>query len=285
MKPLVWYDGKIENANVSIPMAGNRAFRYGDGIFETLRIRSGKILFPEQHWERLQQGIRVLGLKPLDFSSFQEWMEILNLLLQKNEMLKGGKIRVQLFRDGEGLDFPLTDDARMLVSCESLLMNTYAERPARKAGICTVSEILPGLLSSVKSSNRLPYILAARQARARNWEDAFVLNPQGNVADGISSSVFILNAAGEICTPPLQQGALPGVMKQQLRGIFRKLNIDFVEKAITQQDIRDAVQIFTANVIAGPVAIEHLVFPNGEVQHYKTALAAVLMREMEKSFL
>jgi len=283
MKPYIWYQGALQNLE-SVPAESmSRAARYGDGILETLRIRSGKILFPELHWKRMKVGMQALQVKCNEFQDYNEWLSILQEVLLRNDISKGAKLKVHLGRKGTGLDLPLSFDADMLVSCESLLQNTYSVKTPKKAGISKNIQIIPSVLTRFKAANRLPYIIAALEAHTSHWEDALILNHKENVADSISANVWCLLPDGRLITPPESEGALPGVLKTVLFPLLIQKGYQVMESALSIELLSQSLQLILTNVISGPVPIEYLYLPDKRVIQYKTGLSENFRQILEES--
>ncbi|MCI1439090.1 MAG: aminotransferase class IV, partial [Acetobacter peroxydans] len=83
-------------------------------------------------------------------------------------------------------------------------------------------------LSRIKSLNYLPGILARQEAARANAEDALLLNMHGRVAESTISSIIIASEDGALITPPISEGALPGVARGMLlaRGLAREATLE-----------------------------------------------------------
>ncbi|MDO7610053.1 MAG: aminotransferase class IV, partial [Crocinitomicaceae bacterium] len=98
----------INNNGVILPdssptiMPKNRAYLYGDGVFESIRIMSGKPINVENHISRLLKGAKVLGIKTPDFYNNDFFEERIVELLEKSSILKGGKCRLSIDREVGG---------------------------------------------------------------------------------------------------------------------------------------------------------------------------------------
>jgi branched-subunit amino acid aminotransferase/4-amino-4-deoxychorismate lyase len=275
MKPWIWFNQQPVPAD-SEKWVQARAFRYGDGIFETMRIRSGKILYPEMHYSRFQKGMQVLGLKPCGFKNFDEWLNILNEMIRLNQIKKGGKVRIQLFRTGPGLDLPSTDETGLSVVCDEILHNAYQVRDPLTACIAQSIQIHSTALTRIKSCNRLSYIMAAREAHNKGRDTALILNSLGEVSDSVSANVIALDHAGKFIIPKAEHAALPGVMSTNIENILLNDQAQIHHSGITLTQLKEASQVFICNVISGILPLGHVMFPDGEVVHYKTSLAAKL---------
>ena len=102
------YNGFLYEENEKIFTIKNRGFRYGDALFETIRIINGQPCNLEDHFTRLKKGMGVLKMRSAKMSFINIEEQIIKLI-EKNRIKKGGKIRLSLFRSGEGLYTPEND--------------------------------------------------------------------------------------------------------------------------------------------------------------------------------
>src|SRR5690606_1424796 len=158
-----------------------RAFRYGDGLFETMRWMNDDIRFLDLHVARLQEGMRLLQLEQdptLDAAFIRSRAEA---LIRKNGM-EGQHVRVwlQVYRDGGGLYSPLSNRAASAISVSTpdpdvlrhrklgLIIDVYSEFRKPYSG-----------LSELKSANSLIYVLAGLYRKKNNLDDVLILNQDG----------------------------------------------------------------------------------------------------------
>jgi branched-subunit amino acid aminotransferase/4-amino-4-deoxychorismate lyase len=105
-----------EETMVSLPLQ-NRAFQYGDGLFETMRFQEGRILFLEDHLQRLSTGLEVLQMKlPADFTMHYV-AEAIAQLVEVNQLSKA-RIRLQVWRKSGGLYTPSQKEAEFYISVQ-----------------------------------------------------------------------------------------------------------------------------------------------------------------------
>ena len=110
-------------------------------------------------------------------------------------------------------------------------------------------------LSNIKSGNALIYVLAGLYAKKNHFDDCLILNEHGRIAEAISSNVFIVK--GEtLYTPPLSEGCVDGVMRKVVIEKANENNIHVNEKAITQNEIQNADEVFLTNAINGITSIK-----------------------------
>jgi branched-subunit amino acid aminotransferase/4-amino-4-deoxychorismate lyase len=89
-----------------IDFVNNRAFRFGDGLIETIRMSRGELLFFHDHIERMQAGMQALMMKPPSHWDARFFYECISRVLTANNFDNSARIRIQLWRTGEGLYAP-----------------------------------------------------------------------------------------------------------------------------------------------------------------------------------
>jgi len=113
-------NGRIYPANSRLFGTGNRAFRYGDALFETIRIINGEACFLSDHFSRLKYGMTVLKMNIPDFFEELYFENEIKELLVKNGITEGGRVRLTVFRNDGGLYTPETNDVSYVLEGYSL---------------------------------------------------------------------------------------------------------------------------------------------------------------------
>lgn len=236
-------------AEVPITVA-NRSFRYGDGLFETLRLRHGSPVFPGDHLQRLNNGMQILGLSPLPVNAD----EINNIILElaRQNQLSGARVRIVVFRTGGGTYQPLSDKPELLITAEAIPADDYVlNTKGLKLGMYQENRKFTGTLGAIKSASALLYVLAGRFARINGFDEALILNQHGRICEAVSSNVFLVMPDGTVRTPSEPEGPLPGVMRRNLISIMNEASIPVVEEQITEADILQAEEVFLTNSVQG----------------------------------
>ncbi|SEW29783.1 aminotransferase class IV [Chitinophaga arvensicola] len=243
------YNGKYIPAADPIFTADNRSFRYGDGFFETLKVYQGKVLLADLHFERLLASLHLLHFDiPAHFTRDFFVKQILELC-NKNNVAQMARVRVAVFRSDGGLYDPINNLPNYLIQCWEL-SRTVLE--LNQNGL--VTDVFPDVkkscdkLSSLKSNNCLPYVMAAMYAKQHRLNEAILLNPYGRVADSTIANVFIVRDK-ILYTPPLSEGGVCGVMRKYL--LRTELPFKVEEKPLSIEDLENADEIFLTNAIYG----------------------------------
>ena len=237
-------------ADEPVLMASNRSYRYGDGLFETMKIQESKIALANYHFERLFVCLSVLKYEtPSLFTPAKLEKEILQLC-QRNHCEKLARVRFSVFRGNGGLN----DDNKnfqYLIECWPLKVSV---NQLNENGL--VIDIYPDAkkstdhFSNIKSANFLPYSLAALYAKENKLNDCLVLNTAGKIADATIANLFIIKES-IIKTPSLDQGCVNGVMRRYLLESLSVAGYKVSETAVSIEDVKNADEVFLTNVISG----------------------------------
>jgi branched-subunit amino acid aminotransferase/4-amino-4-deoxychorismate lyase len=225
-KAYAYVNGKFvleSEARVSI---FDRGFLYGDGCFETMRVYGGRMFRAGEHLERLLAGLRVLGIEPL--LSPEEFRAACRALIRYNAV-EEGVARIYQTRDS----FVVTVQPRRFVAPRGLQAILSSVR-------------VGGRLSAYKTANRLPYILAQREAAAQEADEAVLLNTAGRVVEFTASNLFAVKD-GVLWTPPLGDGALPGITRRAVLSLAREAGISTREESFGPEFLEAADEVFATN--------------------------------------
>lgn len=248
---MVIIDGEFISTDKATIAFDNRGTFYGDGIFETIRCFNGKPLLYEAHYFRLMSGMRILRMDIPDTFT-PEFIEesIIELLHHNNLEYNHSRIRFTVWRNTGGFYAPTDNGVHYSVQATAL-DSDYTNLAYREAELFKDHYVLSGLLSSIKSSNKIVNVLAGRFATDNDYQEMLLLNEQKMVTEGISGNLFVRNG-NKVKTPPVMDGCLNGIMREQvIQQLKRMLDYDIVEETITPFELQRADEIFTTNVVKG----------------------------------
>lgn len=252
---VVNYNAQLISNPHEIELLQGRAFRFGDGVFETILIRKGRPHFLDDHLERLIDGMEILQFQ-FDVAF---WLGKLKAAIKKTlleaKVKNFGKLRIVVFRGGSGAYLPESNDPNFLIEVSGFSSDPWTLKNFNKIGIYHHIPITPSPLTRIKSNNSLPYIMAAKYARSNKWNDALLRSSDGYIIEGSMANLFIVHAA-TVFTPPVFGGCLPGIMRRQIIRILREKQIHIVEKHLTILDLNLADEIFLCNSIRGIIPVK-----------------------------
>jgi len=217
---LVWLDqggrgpGLVPAAEAALPV-GDRGLLYGDGLFETVLIRSGGLPLLELHLERLAASALALGI-PCDLERVRAGALALagSTGAGTATALAEQALRITLTRGvaaSRGYAPPAEPSPTVLIT------RSPYQRPAGPlrtvtAGVRVWSE---SPLWRHKTLSALEKVLARAEAVAAGADEALLLNQHGRLAEGASANLFVVQD-GRWITPPVSEGCLPGVMRRRM---------------------------------------------------------------------
>jgi branched-chain amino acid aminotransferase len=254
------FNGSILPANTPLAGAGNRGFRYGDGLFETIKVFDGRLILAGYHFERLLHGATLLGFDRNRHPSPVEWSASILALCKKNGHERLARVRLMIFRgDAE------TGDAPNYIIQTWPIPAINHHIPPGNSGINKTGlriDIFPfgqkscDAFANLKSNNYLLYTQAARYAAQNGLDDCLVLNNHGRIADSSIANVFYGNR-GRIYTPPLTEGCIAGIMRRFLIEILPGAGFDIREKETGINDLEAAEEVFLTNSVQEIRCVKH----------------------------
>ncbi len=234
---MIWLNEGLRPAGAGAISAADRGFTLGDGLFETLRCREGEPLHLDAHLARLAEGAAVLGIAlPLPPAGLAGAMRA---TLAANG-LSTAALRLTLTRGPgpRGLLPPAAPNPTLLITAAPL---PPPLPPARLITATVTRRNQCSPLSRIKSLNYLDNILARMEAQRAGADDALLLNTLGLVAETSVANLFAL-VNGALLTPPLADGALPGVMRGRVI-----MTGGAAERSLMPADLAGASEIFLTN--------------------------------------
>lgn len=255
---MVNYDGNLLEETEGNLSVKNRGFLYGDALFETLRYLDGRPIFWEDHYLRLMSSMRILRMQiPMSFT-----MEYLQDEIRKTvEALnpeQGARVRITVFRKEGGLYTPSTNEVSYCIEASALKepFYTFPEQSC-KVELFKDFTLAKGLLSNVKSTNRLINILGSIYSKENQFDNCILLNEKKMVTEVLNGNIFMVKG-DTVQTPPLEDGCIKGIVRKKLIEVIAKTEgLKLEEKSISPFELQQAEELFYTNSIQGIVPITH----------------------------
>jgi branched-chain amino acid aminotransferase len=238
-------DGKIMDENADVLHPDNRAFRYGDGLFETIRVSGDRIPLWDLHMNRLFIGLQQLKFPLPKFLTREILLDGIRKLLRKNRLTRA-RIRITVYRGNGGLtDHDPVTPGYIMQSWPLPEATTDLNSNGLRIGFFRDAIKPADSLSCLKSNNYLAYVMASIYAREQKWNDALLLNQHQHIADSTIANVF-WTKNGEVFTNPISDGAVAGVMRQYLIDQHQ-----VTIQSITPEHLLLADEVFLTNAVRG----------------------------------
>ena len=248
---MINFNGTIVSQDANI-LTQNRAFLYGDGVFETVKVINNKILFLEDHYFRLMSSMRVIRMEiPMNFT--MEYLEKQILaLVNKNGLSASSRARITVYRNDGGYYLPQNNTVSFLIHAVALQNTLYAvEKMNYEVDLYKDFYITKQLLSSIKTTNKIINITGSVFANENGLDNCLLLNDSKNVVEALHGNLFMV-LDSKLITPPVSEGCLNGVMRKQIISLAKKIkNLEVIEAAISPFDLQKAEELFITNVIKG----------------------------------
>lgn len=256
-KDRILYNGKLADPDEVKLTLENRGFRYGDGLFETMRMFDGKMPFLESHLERLNAGIEMLALElpnvdyGMDYWQY-EIRRIVKYYRQKYpKKAKNYRMRLTVFRNDGGFYTPLTNEASYLLELEPLNSNQFEwDEKGLSIDVFTKVKLERGRLNNIKTANGLPYVLAALFKKKAGLDDALLLNTKGRIVESTHSNIFFVKG-NTLITPALKEGCTAGTTRKAVLNIAEEMGMVVKKKKCDMKLLEEADEVFLTNAIRG----------------------------------
>jgi branched-subunit amino acid aminotransferase/4-amino-4-deoxychorismate lyase len=246
------YNGHLISIYEPVVSFANRAFRYGDALFETIRVINRKAMFIGDHMRRIKVGMTILRMNvPPDFNS-DNISRLIDELIDHNNLHNDVRVRLTIFRNEGGFYTPKNNDISFLIETEDLHEKGGYRINENGYNIEVFHDIKKhkNKLSNLKSGNALLYVLAGIYKRDIKMDDCLIVNEDGNVCETISSNVFIVKN-GALYTPALSEGCVDGVMRRQIINLAQQNRILCYEIPLLFNTLMNADEIFLTNAVKG----------------------------------
>tara|TARA_R110001632_G_scaffold177223_3_gene296937 strand:- start:4452 stop:5285 length:834 start_codon:yes stop_codon:yes gene_type:complete len=251
----------------------NRAFKYGDSVFETIKITNGKLIFFEDHYFRLMASMRMLRMKiPLEFTLEFLEEEILKTV-EVNTFQGNLRARLSVTRKDGGFYTPITNKVDYLIEIQEI---DYETKSTYRIDLYKDFYMYSGHLSTVKSNNKLVNTLASIYADENELDNCILLNERKGVVEVANATIFLVTGT-VIRTPSLTEGCLKGISRGKVISIIDKSPAYTIEETtISPFDIQKADEVFITNSIIGIQSVT-----NYRKKEFSTVIGKKLMMSLK----
>lgn len=231
----------------------NRAFLYGDAVFETIKVLDGKILFAEDHYFRLMAAMRILRMEiPMDFNADFFENEILKTVKAQKSSANSFVVRMTCYRKDGGKYLPKNRSIGYFITARPLAHDIYEyNTQAYEVDLFKDFHISKHLLSTIKTTNKLVHITASIFADENDLQNVLLINDEKNVVEATNGNIFLISG-NQIITPPTSDGCIGGIMRKKIiERISKWEGFEFIERSISPFELQKADEFWITNVIMG----------------------------------
>ena len=247
MSPIIFNQQILRKEGFQIPIA-NRAFLYGDGLFESVKIINGKPFNLDVHLKRLFSAALLLHLEiNVSRNDFQDDIEI---LIKENNIKKGGNLKILVFREEGGKYLPENNQASSLIMSETSDKNSFSlNKKGLELGLFKTQLKPMNKLSNYKTISALQSVICSLDARQKGKDDCLMFNTENRIIESANSNIFYVKN-NIIFTPQLREGCVDGTMRNCILSL-KDLDYKIVENEVKIGDILEAEEVFLTNAIEG----------------------------------
>jgi len=273
---MINFNGNLQDNNTVITN-NNRAYAYGDGLFETIKAVHGKLLFFEDHYFRLMASMRIMRMEiPMSFTLEFLQDEILKTLKVNQLDNATSRVKLQVHRVEGGLYQPESNDVEFIVSVKALDQDFYLLNEGDyEVDLFKDFYVSPSLISTLKTNNKALNVVGSIYAKENKLANCLLINTNKSIVEALNGNVFLVKG-NIIKTPSLSDGCLKGIIRKQLIEIINLMDEYTLEEAsISPFEIQKADEMFITNVITGIQPVSKY-----RKKQFKTDVAKALLQKL-----
>jgi branched-chain amino acid aminotransferase len=210
---IIYANGKYTSQKKLIFDISDRGLLLGDGVFDTMLYQNNELTYYNDHYKRLKTAAKLLSF---NFNLTNEQLKniITNLIKKNNFQNKQIAIRTNITRgvSKRGLDFDKSHKVGIYIKLNLIPKSLFMK--SIKLGIANIRRNSTSPISQNKTLNYLDNVIEKNRAAKNGYEDAIFLNINEKVSCTTTSNIFYVQK-NKIYTPPLKDGVLNGVMREQ----------------------------------------------------------------------
>ncbi len=254
----IWLGDGLVDAKDAVISVFDRSLLYGDGVFEGIRVYSGKIFELSAHLKRLYESAKVIRLPvPMPIEQMTDAVET---TVKANDV-SDGYIRLIVTRGvGDlGLNPFVCKKGKIIIIADSIQLypEEFYEQGMKVVSASTIRNHPLALPPQIKSLNYLNNILAKIESLDAGAGEAIMYNHLGYVAEATGDNVFIIKH-DVIYTPPIQAGSLDGITRKVVIGLAKEAGFEVIERDLTRFDLYSADELFLTGTAAEVIGVVEL---------------------------
>lgn len=230
----------------------NRAFRYGDSVFETFRCFGNQPFLIDLHYERLMHAMTATGMQIERFPTLDVLEKKIESLINKNRYFSSSRVRLTVFRNDGGLYAPETNVCSYLIEASPLDEPSFSlNTKGLIAGVYTEMGKQPSIVSPYKTGSSMLFVLAGNYRNEHNLSEVLITNTHGLVIEALSSNLFWFRN-DKLYTPSIDSGCVDGIMRHTVMKVAAMHGLKTVEVPGIEPDALKTVdELFVTNSISG----------------------------------
>jgi len=253
MAEIIYLNGRLIPRSKAKLSPFDHGFLYGYGLFETMRAYQRHIFRLDRHLARLHRSAQSLSLthSVLNTVEGKQSLEVACMETLEANKLKNARLRLTVSAgEGDMTPDPSTcSNPTILVTARNLVpLPPEKYESGFKAALSSLHRNSQSPLSRLKSTCYMENILARMAVRATGCDEVILLNEQGYLVEGSITNIFLVSK-GDLVTPSLGSGVLPGITREAVLEIARASNLKILERQVELKELIEAEEAFITNSI------------------------------------
>lgn len=239
MKRVGYYNGEIASVEeLKIPVL-DRAYYFGDGVYDATSVANGQAFALEEHIDRFYNSCRLLEIDfPMTKAELaEELMKVVKEFDGENGLLYWQASRGTAYR---GHKYPDADVKPNLM----IMLNPINPAPMEKKVNLITMEDTRYFHCNIKTLNLIPNVMAAQKAESMGCDET-IFHRGERVTECAHSNVSIIKD-GVLRTAPCDNLILPGITRKHMIELAHELDIPVVEEAFTVSDLFEADEVIVS---------------------------------------
>lgn len=232
----------------------DRAFQFADGIYEVCAVVDGRIHDEEEHLDRLERSLGELGMA---MPMARGVLKLVMRELARKNRVRDGLIYMQVTRGAVRRDHAVpANSPRPTLILTAKPMDRAAQVRRRETGVAVVTR--PDdrwARCDVKSTSLLPNVLAKTAARRAGAFEAWLVDKDGYITEGASTTAWIVDRNGQVFTRDLSNAILPGVTRRVIFEAAAEAQLSVIERRFTAEEAKTAREAFITSATLGATPV------------------------------
>jgi branched-chain amino acid aminotransferase len=265
----ILHNDRIREASEPGLAPGQVGLLSGWGVFSTLRVADGVLFAFERHWARIARDAAAMHV-PIPGDPENVRLRLLELV--EANRAYNSTLRLVIVRNGGGMWAGPSNGRDHDVIALTADSKDWGD--GVKLGYVANARHAACEFSGVKILSWAMNLTWVESAHSRGLDEVILLNEHGQVAECTSANIFASNG-GEVWTPPVNSGCLPGITRELLLGEIQVPGIRIVEKALTPAELESAEEVFITSTTRNLLPVHEIEGRKiGRTDHTRHALAS-----------
>jgi 4-amino-4-deoxychorismate lyase len=260
---IIYSNNQFISDSAPIFTTDNRAFQYGDGIFETMICKNNSIQYFTDHVMRLQKSMACMDLTNSICANQDALKTIIYELIQQNQYGLNVRIKILVHRKSGGLYAPHSNEGILTILSKEHIPKTIQSKKYIVFSDDVRNHYHKGSMFKLLSSGR--YVLAGLEMKRRKADDIIITDIDGNVSESLQANIFWIKN-NTVFTPGIETGCIEGVMRKQIQKYCIENNIEFKSGFYNITALEKSDMVFAANV-GGLTSFEQIEQVKFKVEH------------------